>query len=71
MKKLTKDLQEKTIIELEKEAQTLRQEIGKLSIERKVRPEKDTNLIFKKKKQLAVMLTLIQEKRDLEFIGKQ
>lgn len=67
MKKLTKDLQDKSINELEKEIQKIREEIAKLKLEVKIRPQKDSNLIGKKKKEIARMLTLINEKRILEI----
>jgi ribosomal protein L29 len=63
MKKLTKELQTKSVKDLEKEAETLHTEIAKLSVERKVKPEKDTNLITKKRKRLAVILTLMGQKK--------
>ncbi len=62
MKKAAKELRPKTIEELQKEAQTLRDEIAKMTIEKAVKPEKDTNALFKKKKRLAVVLTLINQK---------
>ena len=62
MKKITKELQAKSIQELMKDAQSLHSEIAKLQVERKVKPEKDTNLITKKKKRLAVVLTLKGQK---------
>ena len=69
MKKLTKELQGKDISELEKEVQSLRKEIAKLKIERKVKPPKDTNLIRKKEKRLASILTMITQK-ELGVIEK-
>lgn len=61
MKKVAKELRAKTVEELEKEAQTLRAEIAKMNIEQKVKVEKDSNLLHKKKKRLAVVLTLITQ----------
>ena len=52
----------KTVKELMKEAQDLRTELAMLQIERKVKPQKDTNLTMKKRKKLAVILTLINQK---------
>ncbi len=69
MKKITKELNIKTTKELEKETVTLRQEIAKLMIERSVKPEKDSNVINKKKKRLAVVLTLMSQKK-IEVLAK-
>lgn len=62
MKKAAKELRPKTVEELQKEAQTLREEIAKMTIEKNIKEEKDTNALFKKKKRLAVVLTLITQK---------
>lgn len=71
MKKLTKEVTDKSIQELTKEAQKIREEIAKLMVEQKVKPQKDTNFIAKKKKQLAVILTILQGKKDLELLEPQ
>lgn len=70
MKKLTKEYKTKTKEELEKLAQSLREEIAKLRLEVKVNPPKDTNLLIKKRKILALILTLITEKKQIEEIKK-
>jgi ribosomal protein L29 len=70
MKKQTKDMQEKTIKELEKNVQTIREEIAKLKLEVRIKPQKDTNIIMKKRREIARMLTLINEKRILEVVQK-
>lgn len=62
MKKAAKELRAKSVEELAKEVQTLRSEIAKLTIEERIKPQKDTNLLFKKKKRLAVALTMISQK---------
>ena len=62
MKKTVTEFKSKTLGDLEKETQKLRLEIAKLKLESKVNPQKDTNLVFKKRKRLAVILTLISEK---------
>ncbi len=66
MKKLTKELKSKTVVELNKEARSLREEIARLDLEAKANPpagsSKDTNLLFKKRKRLAVILTLVSQK---------
>ena len=64
MSKISSELNKKTIDELEKEAQSLRDEITKLKLSTKINPIKDTNLIFKKRKRLAVVLTLINQKNQ-------
>ncbi len=70
MKNQTKDLQVKTIKELEKNVQTIREEIAKLKLEIRIKPQKDTNIIMKKRREIARMLTLINEKRILEVVQK-
>lgn len=70
MKKLTKELNDKNLSQLEKDALTLREEINKMLLESKVNPSKDTNLIVKKKKRLAVALTLITQKKELTNFKK-
>lgn len=70
MRKITDELMAKTRQELEKEAYKLRQEIARLKLEKKVTIPKDTNLLKKKKKMLALILTLINEKVQKENIQK-
>ncbi|MCS7092956.1 MAG: 50S ribosomal protein L29 [Patescibacteria group bacterium] len=70
MKKIAREYRQKTIIELEKEKKILEQEIAKLKIESKVNPPKDTNLLMKKRKNLAVLLTVLSEKKLEENLGK-
>jgi ribosomal protein L29 len=67
MKKIA-DFKEKSINELEREITKLREEIAKLKMEVKINQPKDTNLLFKKRKQLARMLTVLTEKKELEKI---
>jgi ribosomal protein L29 len=66
MRKINRDLKDKSLPELKKEAQVLRYEIAKLQLEFKVNPPKDTNQLAKKRRRLAAVLTLIQEKLNLE-----
>ncbi|GEM_PF-1237336 len=66
MKKQMKQLKDRSTKELEKEEQKLRQEIGKLILEQKVSPPKNTNVIHRRKKTLAVVLTVLHAKRELE-----
>lgn len=63
MKKITKEYKAKTIKKLEKEEQILRGEIAKLKLESNVNPPKETNVLIKKGKKLAVLLTVLQEKK--------
>ncbi|KKP36307.1 MAG: hypothetical protein UR23_C0020G0003 [Candidatus Roizmanbacteria bacterium GW2011_GWA2_32_13] len=65
MKKITKTYREKTSKELIKETVLLREEIAKLQLSFKGNPPKDTNLLMKKRKQLAVLLTVLGEKEEV------
>ena len=65
MKKITKTYREKTSKELIKETVLLREEIAKLQLSFKGNPPKDTNLLMKKRKQLAVLLTVHGEKEEV------
>jgi len=56
----------KTVKELEKQATALREDIAKTILNQKVNPSKDTNLLRKKRKQLAVILTVITQKGEQE-----
>ncbi|MEK7495413.1 MAG: 50S ribosomal protein L29 [Patescibacteria group bacterium] len=62
MKKITKTYNEKTSKELAKEDNLIREEIAKLQLSFKSNPPKDTNSLVKKRKQLAVLLTVLGEK---------
>jgi len=68
MKKIITDLKEKSIKELEKEINLLRQEISKSTIEGKINPVKNTNELFFKRKKLARLLTVLNEKKAIEKI---
>lgn len=70
MKKQTKIYKEKTLKELEKDNASLREEIAKLQLSFKGNPPKDTNLLMKKRKQLAVLLTVFSEKKEIENLKK-
>ncbi|MEK7096886.1 MAG: 50S ribosomal protein L29 [Patescibacteria group bacterium] len=65
MRKITKIYSEKTIKELVKEANSLREEISKLQLSFKSNPPKDSNSLAKKRKQLAVLLTVLSEKKEV------
>ena len=70
MKKNVKNLREKDIKEINKEISNLKEEIAKLNLSKKSSPVKDTNLLFKKRKQLAVLLTVLNEKKAVIEIKK-
>ncbi len=70
MKKITKTYQEKTNKELVNETQSLREEIAKLQLSFRSNPPKDTNLLMKRRKQLAVLLTILTEKKEVESLKK-
>lgn len=70
MKKVIKDYKSKTIKELENEREVLSREIAKLKIDIKSNPPKDTNLLIKKRKKLAILLTILTEKKMLENLKK-
>ena len=62
MRKITKEIINKSIEDLTKEALSIRQDIAKKLIERKVKPEKNSNTIKILKKRLAVLLTIVRQK---------
>jgi len=68
MKKLTKQYQDKTVKELIQETVILKEEIAKLRLSQKSAPAKDTNILMKKRKQLAVLLTVLTEKKEVESL---
>lgn len=70
MNKNVKELKGKSVSELEKTAATLKMEIARGMIDAKVNPPKDTNTAMKKRKKLAVVLTLLTEKRMEEQVKK-
>lgn len=70
MKKLYTKIKNQSVKDLEKEIGKLRQEIAKSRLEVKVNPPKDSNSIFKKRKSLAVYLTVLTEKKELEKLQK-
>ena len=65
MKKITKIYHEKASKELVKDANLMREEIAKLQLSFKSNPPKDTNSLAKKRKQLAVILTILSEKKEV------
>ncbi|MCX7880908.1 MAG: 50S ribosomal protein L29 [Patescibacteria group bacterium] len=71
MKKVVKEWQKKSIKEIENEINKIREEIAKLRIEMKVNPPKDTNILIKKRKNLAVALTILTQKKEEETLKKE
>lgn len=63
MSKYMKEVSQKTAEELNKDIAAVRLEIAKLNVEMTVSPQKNSNVISNKKKQLAVLLTALQQKK--------
>lgn len=63
MKKIVTKLSQKTEAELHKELSQLRKEIIKSNLESIMAPQKDTNSNTKKRKQIAVILTVLNQKK--------
>ncbi|QQG44689.1 MAG: hypothetical protein HYW86_02125 [Candidatus Roizmanbacteria bacterium] len=70
MKNVIKELNQKNIKELDKEAQSLREEIAKTKLDWTANQPKDTNILIKKKKKLSQILTVLQQKVELEKLNK-
>ena len=70
MKKLYKKINSQSTKDLEKEIVKLRGDIAKEALTMKVNPPKDSNSVFQKRKTLAVYLTVLSEKRELETLQK-
>ncbi|MBI2049722.1 hypothetical protein HYT32_02365 [Candidatus Roizmanbacteria bacterium] len=66
MKKIIKEYKDKSVKELEAEERKLREEITKSRLERKTAQVKDTNVLARKRKRLAVVLTLKTMKQEAE-----
>lgn len=64
MRKSVQDIHSKSVKDLEKEVASIRHDIAKTSLEQKVQPVKDTNVIKKKKHQLARTLTVLNDKKE-------
>lgn len=58
-----KEVSQKTVEELNKDIAAARLELAKLNVEMTVSPQKNSNVISNKKKQLAVLLTALQQKK--------
>lgn len=61
-----KELRTKTADELVKELRDLRLEVAKLSIDMKTGKIEDTNKLYKKKKDIARVMTFLSEKPKVE-----
>lgn len=59
-----KDMSQKTVVELEKAVADLRLELAKLTVESSVSQQKNTNAVPNKRKQLAVLLTILAQKKS-------
>jgi ribosomal protein L29 len=70
MKKIIKELQNKSVKDLKSEIEKLSEEIAKLTLENKVNPAKDSNIVFKKRKKMAQLLTVLKEKEEVELLSK-
>lgn len=57
-----RELRGKSLKELKKQTEDLRVDIAKTKVELKTNPPKDTNVMMKKRKRLARILTIIREK---------
>ncbi len=68
MKKSIQKLDTKSIADLVKDEAKLRSEVAKLILERVVNPAKDTNMISKKKRELAQILTIMNVKKEKQQI---
>ncbi len=64
MRKSIKDIQGKTVKELEKDVVSMQQEITKTVLEMSAQPVKDTNIIKKKRHEMAQMLTILNQKKE-------
>ncbi|MCX6733145.1 MAG: 50S ribosomal protein L29 [Candidatus Roizmanbacteria bacterium] len=59
-----KEMSQKTVQELEKAIADLRLELAKLVVEASVSQQKNTNTVPNKRKQLAVLLTALAQKKS-------
>jgi ribosomal protein L29 len=64
MSKYMKEVSQKTVQELEKSIIDLRHELAKLTVEASVSQQKNTNTVPNKRKQLAVLLTVLRQKKS-------
>ncbi len=66
MKKQFKELLNKTVQELRKDIDSLKMEITKGILESVSNPQKDTNLVAKKRAKLASLYTAANQKKEVE-----
>lgn len=64
MSKYMKEISQKTVVELEKAVADLRLELAKLTVEASVSQQKNSNTVPNKRKQLAVLLTALRQKKS-------
>ena len=64
MSKFMKEMSQKSVQELEKSVADLRLELAKLTVEASVSQQKNTNTVPNKRKQLAVLLTALRQKKS-------
>lgn len=62
MKKAVIKIQQKSVAELHKDLSQLRTEITKIMVESRLAPQKDSNLVMKKRKEIARILTVMNQK---------
>jgi len=65
-----KTIQSEKMETLLKRAQKLQEEIGQLLLKRKTNPSQDTNTIAKLKKELAIVLTVLNENKIIDKLDK-
>lgn len=70
MRKIAKEIQARSIKEIQSDEKILRQELVKLSLDFRVNQPKDVNSVQKKKKRLAVLLTILNQKKVEEGLKK-
>ncbi len=64
MKKFIEESVKKSVKDLSDDIQVCRNEIAIARLEKKITTKKDTNIISKKRKQLAILLTLRNSKTE-------
>lgn len=62
------NIKSKSVVELDHDIVALRNEIEKYKMEKKTNPAKDTNSIAKKKRSLARLLTILNEKKIVDSL---
>jgi len=70
MKKNLNEWRKKPPEDLRKEVKNLREEIAKLKLEIITKPVKDSNLLIKKRKTLARLLTILKENKDAQEVER-